>query len=111
MVVVVLPESPRWLISQDRHDEALEVLAAVNANGDKEAPIVVLQYREISDTIAWEKSQHLSFFKSFSGKANRKRLTLVSTFSIISMLPGTNIITFYFGDMLVSFPSRYLNHK
>ncbi|KAJ9156225.1 Hexose transporter [Pleurostoma richardsiae] len=100
MVVMILPESPRWLINQDRHDEALEVLAAVNAGGDKDAPSVILQYREITDTIAWEKAQHLSFFKSFSGKANRKRLVLVATFSIISMLPGTNIITFYFGDML-----------
>ncbi|KIX07598.1 uncharacterized protein Z518_02251 [Rhinocladiella mackenziei CBS 650.93] len=99
-VLIFLPESPRWLINHDRHDEALEILAAANAHGDKDAPIVLLQYREISDTIAWEKSQHLSFRQSFTTKGNRKRLLITATFSVIVMLPGTNIITFYFGDML-----------
>lgn len=88
------------LIDQDRHDEALEVLAAVNAHGDKESPIVLLQFREISDTIAYEKSKELSFVESFTSKGNRKRLIITATFSIIVMLPGTNIITFYFGTML-----------
>lgn len=95
-----LPESPRWLIDQDRHDEALEVLAAVNAHGDQNNPVVLVQYREISDTIAFEKSRQLSFLESFTTKGNRKRLLITATFSIIVMLPGTNIITFYFGTML-----------
>ena len=78
------------------------MLAAVDAHGDVDAPVVLLQYREISDTIAWEKSRQLSLVQTLSTKANRKRILITSTFSIIVMLPGTNIITFYFGDMLVS---------
>ncbi|KIX92293.1 uncharacterized protein Z520_12039 [Fonsecaea multimorphosa CBS 102226] len=100
IVLLFLPESPRFLIDHDRHDEALEVLAALNANGDKDSPVVLVQYREITDTIAWEKSQQLSWRQAFSTKANRKRIIITATFSIIVMLPGTNIITFYFGTML-----------
>jgi hypothetical protein len=29
-----LPESPRWLVAKDRHEEALRVLAKLHAGGD-----------------------------------------------------------------------------
>lgn len=99
-VLLILPESPRWLIDRDRHDEALEVIAALNANGDEKSPLVLVQFREISDTIAWEKSQELGWRQAFSTPANRKRMIITSTFSVIVMLSGINISVFYFGDML-----------
>ena len=72
VVLLILPESPRFLIDRDRHDDALEVLAAINANGDKESPVVLVQFREITDTIAWEKSEQLSWRQAFSTKSNRE---------------------------------------
>ncbi|KAG0649446.1 Lactose permease [Hyphodiscus hymeniophilus] len=101
-VLIFVPESPRWLVNKDRHDEALEVLAIINAGGDKTDPLVLLQYREITDTIAWEKTEgrQLSFREAYTKPANRKRLIIAVSFSAMVMLPGTNIITYYFGTML-----------
>lgn len=97
IILLFVPESPRWLIAHDRHEEALEVLQAVNGADDGE---VQLQYREIVDTIAFEKQHSMGLARALSAKANRRRLLITSTFSIIVMLPGTNIVTFYFGDIL-----------
>ncbi|KAH7399801.1 general substrate transporter [Cadophora sp. MPI-SDFR-AT-0126] len=102
IILLFVPESPRWLVSQDRHAEALEVLAIVNAEGDKDDPLVLLQYREITDTIAWEKGEggQLKLKQAMTNPINRKRLIIAISFSAMVMLPGTNIVTYYFGTML-----------
>lgn len=98
VILLFVPESPRWLISRDRHTEALEILGIVNNARDTETQV---QYREINDTIRFEKEQNLTLTQALvSSAANRRRLFLACTFAIIIMLPGTNMVTFYFGDML-----------
>lgn len=54
-ILPFIPESPRWLIYQDRPDEALLVIAQTYVNGDASAPLVIRAYREILDTITYEK--------------------------------------------------------
>ena len=102
LLVFYLPESPRWLVGRDLHEEALEVLAIVNSQGDHDDPRTLLQFREISDTIHWEKTEggQLSLLKAWVLPANRKRLTLAGSFSIVVMLCGSTTIDYYFGVML-----------
>lgn len=96
VIILFVPESPRYLIARDRHDEALDVLSIINDTEDE----VQLQYREIVDTLNIEKQRNVNVGRALMSKANRRRLFITTTFSIIVMLPGTNIVTFYFGDMM-----------
>ncbi|KAH8682039.1 general substrate transporter [Xylariales sp. PMI_506] len=100
VILFFVPESPRWLISRERHEEALQILAIIDGSGRVDDPAVLAEYNEVSGAIAREDSNQLSIFEALATKSNRRRLGLTTTFSLFIMLPGTNIVTYYFGTML-----------
>lgn len=101
-----LPPSPRWLVYRGRAQEALEVLAASHANGKIDDPIVWIQYREIQDTIEFERSVGRNGYAAFCNllkmRGSRKRLAIILTLSCVSMLSGNNVVTYYTGSMLTN---------
>ncbi|EFX02370.1 hexose transporter [Grosmannia clavigera kw1407] len=100
-ILPFLPESPRWLIYNDRNEEGLAVLARINgALADDTA--VQLQYQEVLDTMTYEKTEgrSLGFREIVRSPANRKRLGLALSVAPLTMLTGSNVITYYYGTML-----------
>ncbi|KAF1995058.1 hexose transporter [Amniculicola lignicola CBS 123094] len=101
MILFFLPESPRWLSYHDRNDEAVVVLARLHGTSIDD-PVVQVQHREIMDTLQYEKDEgkSVSIRELFKTAGNRKRLLLAVSLGPLTMLTGSNVITFYFGDML-----------
>lgn len=52
--IMMLPESPRWLISRDRHEEAHAILTKYHAEGDPESILVTAEMAQIRSTIKIE---------------------------------------------------------
>ncbi|KAH7247294.1 hexose transporter [Fusarium redolens] len=100
-LIPFLPESPRWLAYNDRTEEALRVLARINGASEQH-PDVQMQFKEVVDTLGYEKGegQSLSFAAILKSPGNRKRLLLALSVAPLAMLTGSNIITYYFGSML-----------
>ncbi|KAL2064513.1 hypothetical protein VTL71DRAFT_3650 [Oculimacula yallundae] len=92
-----LPESPRWMISKDRHEEALKTLAKWHANGNENNLTVQFEYREITETLRLEKevNQSTSYLDFFRTKGNRWRLAIIISIGIISQYSGNAVISNY----------------
>jgi len=92
-----VPESPRWLISRDRNEEALQMLAKYHANGNDQNSTVQFEYREIRETLELERtardnSSYLDFMKT---KGNRWRLAIIVSVGLISQYSGNAVISNY----------------
>ncbi|KAK3383331.1 general substrate transporter [Lasiosphaeria ovina] len=92
-----VPESPRYLMAKDKHDKALEILAKYHANGNKNHPTVLFEYREIKETIRLEmevktNSSYADFFRT---KGNRYRFVVLLSLGIFSQWSGNAIISNY----------------
>lgn len=92
-----LPESPRYLVSKDRNDEALLVLAKYHAGGDVHDAVVQFEYQEIKQTIQMDRgadrvSSYLDFFRT---KGNRWRLAIIVSLGVISQYSGNALFSNY----------------
>lgn len=55
------PESPRWLVSRDRGEEAYGILHKYHSEGENGDEFVRLEYAQIQSTIAQEKESAKAF--------------------------------------------------
>lgn len=90
-----IPESPRYLMAKDKHEQALAILTKYHANGDAHHPTVQFEYREIRETIKLEmesktNSSYLDFFRT---KGNRYRLAVLLSLGLFSQWSGNAIIS------------------
>lgn len=96
------PESPRWLVHQGHYEAARLVVAQTNANGDQHDPVVVTVYKEIVDTLKWEKEEGRSMtpMQVIKDPIARKRLLIGMSPGPFSCIAGNIIASYYLGAEL-----------
>lgn len=94
-----LPESPRWLITQDRHEDAIDVIAALSGLETTDAD-VTLQHSLIVDGIkaSGHAGGEVPYSALFTGGKTQhfRRLLLGSSSQFFQQLGGCNAVIYYF---------------
>lgn len=91
LALFLTPESPRWLAHKGRWEEVHDVLALVHAKGDRTAPFVHHELREIQEMVEFERQNaDVSYLELFKPKMiNRTHIGVFT--QIWSQLTGMNV--------------------
>ncbi len=85
--LLLVPESPRWLVARQRNDEALKVL--IKTSGEKDAHIELL---EIEETL---KIHQESVFRDLLAPKIRPLLFIGIILAVFQQITGINTIMYY----------------
>lgn len=94
--VYLIPESPRYLVTRGRHDQARRVLVKYHAGGDENSRLVDFEMKEIRLQIEASKKMGRAGYRDFlKGKGNRRRLFLISFTPVMMQLSGNGLVGYY----------------
>ncbi|OHW96518.1 MFS sugar transporter [Colletotrichum incanum] len=96
------PESPRWLISKDRGDEAYAILHKYHSEGENGGEFVRLEYAQIMSTIQQEKevASKFAWADVFRDAAMRRRFMLAAIMGFFTQWSGNGLLSFYMKSIL-----------
>ncbi|KAL0262578.1 hypothetical protein SLS55_001546 [Diplodia seriata] len=97
-----LPETPRWLIANDRHEEALNVMAKYHGEGKRDSAIVQLEYKEMCEdiSITGADKRWWDYRELFNSREVRYRTFIIITFAFFSQWVGNGPISYYYPTVL-----------
>lgn len=94
--VFLLPESPRFLISKDRDDEAFAVLTKYHAEGDADSVLVKAEMAQIRSTIKLEMEHSSNNWTDLFRTAGMRRRALIAGFlGLFTQMSGNTLLSYY----------------
>ncbi|KAK4633941.1 Lactose permease [Fulvia fulva] len=94
--LIFAPESPRWLVSKDRNEEARRMLEIAH-DGVNNPALINYEMIEITATLQAERqaATSASYAEMITTKGNRHRLFISITIGLFSQWVGQGVISYY----------------
>jgi MFS family permease len=99
--LLMIPESPRYLISKGQTTKAREILTKYHAGGNA-SPLVDFEMAEIEAAIEADKAaaNSSSWGDLFKGKGNRHRALISMTLGVFAQWNGVGVVSYYLALVL-----------
>ena len=100
VLVLMVPESPRWLAAHGKPEESLSVIARIQGHPE-DHPEVLEQHREIQDAVSLEMAVGSGSWKDLLKEdkiCSRRRLLIACSIQFFQQAGGINAIIFYAGQ-------------
>ncbi|GAB1319323.1 hypothetical protein MFIFM68171_09533 [Madurella fahalii] len=95
-LILLFPESPRWLIDHGKPELGLQTLAKLHAHGDTSDAWVRAEYQQIREAIAFEHEHEAkSYAELFTDKSSFRRLFLSCAIQASIQMTGVSAIQYY----------------
>lgn len=96
LLILLFPESPRWLIDHGHADKGLKTLARLHANGDVNDPWVRAEFDQIQESITFEREHAASsYMELFRNKSSFRRLFMACAIQASIQMTGVSAIQYY----------------
>lgn len=107
LFIFLCPESPRWLFTRGKKDEARKVLARLHSvDGDPKgiSPLINLEMAEIEEKVSLEGADKRwwDFRPLFRTAADRYRVYMVILIGAFGQLSGNNMVTYFLTILLAN---------
>ncbi|KAF3765891.1 general substrate transporter [Cryphonectria parasitica EP155] len=95
-LILIFPESPRWLISHGRKDEGLQTLAKLHAHGNVDDPWVRAEFAQIEEAVAYDAEHEAkSYMELFKSRSSFRRLLIACSCQASCQMTGVSAIQYY----------------
>ncbi|KFY68333.1 hypothetical protein V496_01153 [Pseudogymnoascus sp. VKM F-4515 (FW-2607)] len=96
LLIYFLPESPRWLISKDRDDEAFAILVKYHAEGDADSLLARAEMAQIKSTIAIEMNHSKQSWRDMiKTPGMRRRVFIAAMMGLFTQMSGNTLLSYY----------------
>lgn len=95
-LIFLFPESPRWLIDNNKPEQGLKTLARLHSNGDENDPWVRAEFDQIQETISFEHDNEAkSYMELFRNPSCFRRIFIACALQASIQMTGVSAIQYY----------------